>query len=61
MKILVDMNLSPGWADFLNGNGIEAVHWLSIGRPDAPDTEIFDYAQTHNLTVAVKVTVTFFE
>ena len=51
MKILVDMNLSPRWADFLTGNGIEAVHWSSIGHPDAPDTEIFDYAQTHNFTV----------
>jgi len=25
MKILVDMNLSPGWAGFLTGNGIESV------------------------------------
>ena len=27
MKILIDMNLSPKWAGFLNENGIEAVHW----------------------------------
>ncbi|MDR1307614.1 MAG: DUF5615 family PIN-like protein [Treponema sp.] len=40
MKILVDMNLSPRWVDFLSGNGIEAVHWSSIGPPDAPDTGI---------------------
>jgi len=51
MKILVDMNLSPKWADFLTGNSIEAVHWSSIGHPDAPDTAIFDYAQTHDFTV----------
>jgi len=43
MKILVDMNLSPGWAGFLNGNGIEAVHWSFIGSPDAPDSEIMTY------------------
>ena len=51
MKILVDMNLSPLWADFLTGNGIEALHWSSIGSPDAPDTEIFTYAKAHDFTV----------
>ncbi|MDR0494005.1 MAG: DUF5615 family PIN-like protein [Treponema sp.] len=51
MKILVDMNLSPNWADFLTRNGIEAVHWSFIGLPDAPDTEIFTYAKTHDFTV----------
>src|SRR5215471_9770523 len=51
MKILVDMNLSPKWAGFLNGKGIEAVHWSSVGPPDAPDTAIFDYAQAHDFTV----------
>ena len=51
MKILVDMNLSPGWADFLSGNGIEAVHWSSIGRQDAPDSEIMTYAKTYDFTV----------
>ena len=51
MKILVDMNLSPKWADFLVGNGIEAIHWSSVGSPDAPDTEIMTYAKAHNFTV----------
>jgi predicted nuclease of predicted toxin-antitoxin system len=51
MKILVDMNLSPRWADFLAGNGIEAVHWSSIGSPDAPDTGIMAYAQAHDFAV----------
>jgi predicted nuclease of predicted toxin-antitoxin system len=51
MKILVDMNLSPKWADFLIENGIEAVHWSSIGSPVTPDVEIFAYAQTHGFTV----------
>jgi len=30
MKILVDMNLSPKWTDFLIENDIEAVHWSTI-------------------------------
>ena len=51
MKILVDMNLSPDWAGFLSGNGIEAIHWSSIGLPDAPDTEIISYAKEHDFTI----------
>jgi predicted nuclease of predicted toxin-antitoxin system len=51
MKILVDMNLSPRWADFLSDNGIETAHWSFLGSPDAPDTEIIAYAQTHGFVV----------
>ena len=51
MKILVDMNLSPKWAGFLNGNGIEAVHWSFIGSPDASDPEIMTYAKTYDFSV----------
>jgi len=51
MKILIDMNLSPRWADYLIENNIEAVHWSSIGSPDAPDTEIFTYAKEHDFTI----------
>jgi predicted nuclease of predicted toxin-antitoxin system len=51
MKILVDMNLSPGWADFLTGNGIDAVHWSSVGSPDAPDSEIMSYAKEYDCVV----------
>jgi hypothetical protein len=35
MKVLVDMNLSPTWAPFLKGEGIEAVHWSAVGDPRA--------------------------
>jgi len=51
MKILVDMNLSPRWASFLSGNGIEAVHWSSIGAPDSPDVEILSFARAHDFTI----------
>ena len=44
MKILVDMNLSPGWVDFLAGEGIEAVHWSKIGPGNAPDGELLQWA-----------------
>jgi predicted nuclease of predicted toxin-antitoxin system len=51
MKILVDMNLSPAWVDFLTGSGIEAVHWSSVGLSDASDTEIMTYAKAYDFTV----------
>ena len=51
MKILVDMNLSPKWVDYLSGNDIEAVHWSFIGSLDASDTEIFNYAKDNDFTI----------
>lgn len=44
MKILVDMNLSPLWVQFLEANGIKAEHWSSIGKASAPDSQILNYA-----------------
>jgi predicted nuclease of predicted toxin-antitoxin system len=51
MKILVDMNLSPAWVDFLFDNDMEAAHWSSVGPPDAPDTKIMAYAKANDYTV----------
>jgi predicted nuclease of predicted toxin-antitoxin system len=44
VKLLIDMNLSPLWVGFLGAVGIEAVHWGSVGEPDALDTDIMAYA-----------------
>jgi predicted nuclease of predicted toxin-antitoxin system len=44
MKILIDMNLSPKWVETLRAEGYEAVHWSTIGEPDAPDQKIFNWA-----------------
>jgi predicted nuclease of predicted toxin-antitoxin system len=44
MKVLIDMNLSPDWTDFLTINRIESVHWSAIGKADAPDADIVEYA-----------------
>jgi predicted nuclease of predicted toxin-antitoxin system len=44
MKLLIDMNLSPLWVTFLAGEGVDAIHWSAIGRPQAADSEILDYA-----------------
>lgn len=44
MKIIVDMNLSPVWAGFLNACGFDASHWSDIGDPRAIDSVIMDHA-----------------
>lgn len=51
MKLLVDMNLSPRWVPVLVDAGIEATHWTSLGAPDAPDSEIMDFAKAHDYVV----------
>jgi predicted nuclease of predicted toxin-antitoxin system len=51
MKILIDMNLSPMWVQFLVSHGIEAVHWSSIGEASASDSRILDYAASNGYVV----------
>ena len=46
MKLLIDMNLSPRWIAVLASAGIESVHWSTLGKRDARDTEIISYAAT---------------
>jgi len=54
MKILVDMNLSPLWAEAMKRSGIEAVHWTSVGKPNALDTEIMAYARDNDYIVLTR-------
>ncbi len=51
MKILVDMNLSPLWSEVLAAEGIEAVHWSTLGKFDAPDSTIMAYARDNDYIV----------
>ncbi len=51
MKILVDMNLSPGWAVLLTQSGFPAVHWSTLGAATAPDSEIMAYAKQNAYVV----------
>jgi predicted nuclease of predicted toxin-antitoxin system len=55
MKLLVDMNLSPGWVKLLRDAGWEAGHWSHIGRPDAPDSEVMAYAAAHGFVVLTQI------
>ncbi|HRC85946.1 MAG TPA: DUF5615 family PIN-like protein [Thermoanaerobaculia bacterium] len=51
MKLLIDMNLSPEWVDFLRESGFEAQHWASVGNPRASDPEILGWARAGNYIV----------
>jgi len=51
MKIVIDMNLSPQWVDFLNRTGHECIHWSEIGFPNASDREILGWAQSNGYIV----------
>ncbi|MEM1054573.1 MAG: DUF5615 family PIN-like protein [Bacteroidota bacterium] len=47
MRLLLDENLSPAWVGWLAGEGIEAVHWLTVGAPADPDEDVLAYAKDH--------------
>lgn len=51
MKLLIDMNLSPRWVSVLVEAGFDAAHWSTLGRSNAPDTEIMDFAKTNGYVV----------
>ena len=51
MKLLVDMNLSPGWVTLLGDAGVQAAHWSTIGAGKAPDSEIMAYASANGYVV----------
>ena len=51
MKILLDMNLSPQWVQFLANHGFETVHSSEIGQASAPDATIMEYAGRHGFVV----------
>ena len=51
MKIVIDMNLSPQWAEVLMLEGHDCVHWSEIGPPNAPDREILLWARSNGYVV----------
>ena len=51
MKILIDMNLSPDWVAAFTANSIESIHWSTIGKANAKDTEIAEYARSNGYIV----------
>jgi len=51
MKILIDMNLSPSWENYLTEEGFESVHWSKIGKGNEPDSFLFEYAKKNNYLI----------
>lgn len=51
MKIVIDMNLSPTWAEYFRAAGVEAQHWSTLGDSRAPDRVIMAYAREAGLIV----------
>ncbi|GMV99690.1 MAG: hypothetical protein AMXMBFR84_08290 [Candidatus Hydrogenedentota bacterium] len=52
MKFIIDMNLSPQWAEVLGANGYNGtVHWSSVGPATASDSEILGYAAANGYAV----------
>lgn len=44
VQLLIDMNLSVEWVAELASHGWTAVHWSSVGTPDAEDTVLMAWA-----------------
>lgn len=51
MKLLVDVNLSPRWIDFLVSSGFDAMHWTVVGDPRAEDSELIDWARAESCVI----------
>src|SRR5947209_8617871 len=51
IQVLVDMNLSPDWVPLLVREGWHAIHWSTVGAPDATDRTIMDWAVANGYIV----------
>ncbi len=51
MKILIDMNLPPRWAEVFTAEGWEALHWSQVGATDASDREIMTWVRDNSYVV----------
>ena len=65
MKLLLDMNLSPRWVQYLHGSGHVAQHWSAVGAADAADAVLMQHARdsaavvlTHDLDFGALLALT---
>lgn len=54
MRLVIDMNLSVAWVAGLREQGVEAVHWTTIGARDAADQAIMDWARANDAIVLTR-------
>ena len=51
MKLLLDMNLAPRWAQYLSERNWPAQHWAALGKPEADDATIMAFARQQGYVV----------
>jgi predicted nuclease of predicted toxin-antitoxin system len=51
VKVLIDMNISPLCAPRFAAAGHEALHWSSVGAPDASDADVMAWARDRGMVV----------
>ena len=51
MKLIVDMNLAPRWAEYLSQAGHEAQHWSTLGALNATDVTVMQAARERDAVV----------
>ena len=54
MRFLIDAQLPPALASLLNEHGHLAEHVNDIGPSDAPDRDVWRYAQDHDAVIVTK-------
>ena len=54
MKLIIDENMPPGWIAFFVAARIEAYEWESLGLPNAPDSEIIEYAAREDYVILTR-------
>lgn len=50
-RLVIDMNLSPEWVAVFKRHRISAVHWMTVGDPEATDTTIMEWARANDHVV----------
>jgi predicted nuclease of predicted toxin-antitoxin system len=51
IKLLIDMNLSPDWVEIFTRKGWTAIHWSTVGGPQAEDSVIMEWARFHGYVI----------
>lgn len=51
MKILIDMNLSPQWKEYLRNHSFDAKHWSEVGTGKESDSVIMEYARANDFVL----------
>ena len=51
MRLLIDMNLTPRWVQYLINANHQSMHWSDVGPSTAPDASICAYARDHEFVI----------